>query len=263
MAETRVSQRNKVALVTGGAAGIGDAIVGALLADGVTVFSLDRAKSAMPREGVDYLQADVSDPHAVAHAFANVDAAGGGIDILVQAAGNQRTGLCGQLSFEDWSSVIGTHLNGFFLSASEAIPRMVKQGRGGSIIAIASTAAFVGLPGRGPYTAAKAGIVGLARCLAVETAENRIRVNVVAPGFTRTAIVEDAIANGSLRPDWMLERIPMRRIAEPPEIAGVVRFLASEAAGYVTGQTIVVDGGWTIQGLNQSPEWLRVSGAGA
>lgn len=250
----------KVALVTGGASGIGDAIVAELLADGIGVFSLDKAEPKAARDGATYLHADVSDPAAVAGVFERIDAAGGGIDIVVHNAGIQRTGLCGQLGFQDWSSVIGTHLNGFFICASEAIPRMVAQGRGGSIIGIASTAAFVGLPGRAPYTAAKAGIVGLARCLAVETAPHRIRVNAVAPGFTRTAIIEGAIANGSLRSDWMLERVPMKRLAEPREIAGVVKFLAGDAAAYVTGQTIVVDGGWTVQGINQSPDWLQAAG---
>lgn len=163
----------------------------------------------------------------------------------------------GQLSFDSWSAVIGTHLTGFFLCASAAMPRMIKQARGGAIVSIASTAAFVGLPGRGPYTAAKAGLVGLTRSLAVEAAPHRIRVNAVAPGFTRTAIIEDAVANGSLQEEWMLERVPMRRLAEPAEIASVVRFLASDAAAYVTGQTIVADGGWTIQGINKSPDWLQ------
>lgn len=247
----------KIALVTGGARGIGDAIAAALQHAGAKVYSLDRVQPDAPRHGVVYLEADVSDPTSVANAFNLIDKAGAGIDIVVHNAGIQRSGLCGQLSFEDWSSVLGTHLNGMFLCASEAIPRMIAQGRGGSIIAIASTAAFVGLPGRGPYTAAKAGIVGLARCLAVETAPHRIRVNAVAPGFTRTAIIEDAVANGSLNEDWMLERVPMGRLAEPVEIANAVKYLASDEATYITGQTLVVDGGWTSQGINHSPDWLQ------
>ncbi|NEX62523.1 SDR family NAD(P)-dependent oxidoreductase [Noviherbaspirillum galbum] len=247
----------RIALVTGGANGIGDAIIAGLAETGVKVFSLDRAEPKQLRDGVVYLDADVSDPEQVAGVFARIDEAGQGIDIVVHSAGIQRSGLVGQLSFKDWSDVIGTHLTGMFLVASEAMPRMIKQGRGGAIISIASTAAFVGLPGRGPYTAAKAGIAGLTRSLAVEAAPYRIRVNAVAPGFTRTAIIEDAIANGSLQEDWMLERVPMRRLAEPAEIAKVVRFLASDDSAYVTGQTIVADGGWTIQGINKSPDWLN------
>jgi NAD(P)-dependent dehydrogenase (short-subunit alcohol dehydrogenase family) len=247
----------KVALVTGGARGIGDAIVQALLGAGAKVYSLDLAAPAVSRTGVVDLEADVSDPASVAAAFRAIDEAGDGIDTVVHNAGIQRSGLCGQMSFADWSAVLNTHLNGMFLCASEAIPRMIAQGRGGSIVGIASTAAFVGLPGRGPYTAAKAGIVGLARCLAVETAPHRIRVNAVAPGFTRTAIIEDAVANGSLREDWMVERVPMGRLAAPAEIANAVKYLASDDASYVTGQTLVVDGGWISQGMHHSPDWLR------
>ncbi|MDM0015287.1 SDR family NAD(P)-dependent oxidoreductase [Variovorax sp. J22P168] len=251
----------KVALVTGGARGIGDAIVQGLQGAGSKVFSLDRSAPEHPRDGVAYLEADVSDPVSVAQAFRAIDAAGTGIDTVVHNAGIQRSGLCGQMSFEDWSKVLGTHLNGMFLCATHAIPRMIAQGRGGAIIGIASTAAFVGLPGRGPYTAAKAGIVGLARCLAVETAPHRIRVNAVAPGFTRTAIIEDAVANGSLREDWMLERVPLGRLAEPLEIANAVKYLASDDASYVTGQTLVVDGGWSTQGMHHSPAWLQQAAA--
>jgi NAD(P)-dependent dehydrogenase (short-subunit alcohol dehydrogenase family) len=133
----------------------------------------------------------------------------------------------------------------------------VYGGQVSSIIGISSTAASLGLPGRGPYTAAKAGIAGLVRCLAVETASHRIRVNTVAPGFTRTAIVEDAIANGSLNEQWMNERVPLGRLAAPAEIANAVCFLASDTSSFITGQTITVDGGWSIQGLNHAPEWLK------
>src|SRR5581483_12332860 len=112
-----------------------------------------------------------------------------------------RVGLIGKISFAEWSSVVATHLNGFFLCASEAVPRMVQNGNG-AIISIASTAAFVGLPGRGPYCAAKAGILGFTRALAVEVAELGIRVNAVAPGFTRSEMLQQALDNGSLREDW-------------------------------------------------------------
>ncbi|MCV0438910.1 MAG: SDR family oxidoreductase [Hydrogenophaga sp.] len=252
-----MNNTQRVALVTGGARGIGDAIVVALQRSGSKVYSLDRVPPQASREDVVYLDADVSNEQEVASAFAEIDRAGAGIDTVVHNAGVQRSALCGQMSYEDWSSVLRTHLDGLFLCASQAIPRMIKQGRGGSITGIASTAAFVGLPGRGPYTAAKAGIVGLVRCLAVETAGHRIRVNAVAPGFTRTAIVEDAIANGSLNQDWMLERVPMGRLAEPAEIASAVSFLAGDNALYMTGQTLVVDGGWTTQGINHAPDWLQ------
>jgi NAD(P)-dependent dehydrogenase (short-subunit alcohol dehydrogenase family) len=246
----------RVAVVTGAARGIGDAIARALVEAGTRVVSLDTLEPADPRRGVRYVAADVSDPESVAEAFADVDRVEGRLDVLVNNAGIQRVGLTGQLSFEDWSAVIGTHLTGNFLCCSEAVRRMLERGTRGAIVSIASTAAIVGIPGRGPYCAAKAGILGLTRALAVEVAPAGIRVNAVAPGFTRTQLIQQALDDGSQREDWMLERVPIGRLATPEEIARVVRFLASDDAAYVTGQVIVADGGWTIQGVLRAPDWL-------
>jgi len=250
------SLSGRIAVVTGAARGIGDAIAERLLADGARVFSLDKVAPAEPRDGIAYLEADVTDPASVATAFKAIDAASGRLDILVNNAGIQRVGLVGKVSFADWSAVIATHLNGFFLCASEAVPRMAAQ-RKGSIVSIASTAAFVGLPGRGAYCAAKAGILGLTRALSLEVATAGIRVNAVAPGFTRTKLIEQGLADGSLQEDWMVARVPMKRLAAPREIANAVRWLAGDEASYVTGQTIVVDGGWTVQGIPEAPSWLQ------
>ena len=192
------SLEGRVAVVTGAARGIGDAIAERLLADGAKVFSLDKTTAAEPRAGVAYLEADVTDPASVADAFKAVDAQAGQVDILVNNAGIQRVGLVGKISFADWSAVVATHLNGFFLCASEAVPRMAARGKGGAIVSIASTAAFVGLPGRGAYCAAKAGILGLTRALSLEVASAGIRVNAVAPGFTRTKLIDQGLADGSL-----------------------------------------------------------------
>ena len=209
------SLAGRVAVVTGAARGIGDAIAERLLADGASVFSLDKAPAAEPRAGVVYLEADVTDPSSVAEAFKSIDARTDGIDILVNNAGIQRVGLVGKISFAEWSAVVSTHLNGFFLCASEAVPRMVSRGKGGAIVSIASTAAFVGLPGRSAYCAAKAGILGLTRALALEVASAGIRVNAVAPGFTRTKLIDQGLADGSLQEDWMVARVPMKRLAAP------------------------------------------------
>ena len=252
----RASLQGRVAVVTGGARGIGDAIVAALAEAGARVASFDKIAATAPRPDVLYLDTDVTSPDSVGAAFTAVDKTFGAVGILVNNAGIQRVGLIGQISFADWSSVIATHLNGFFLCASQAVPRMVEQGKG-AIVSIASTAAFVGLPGRGPYCAAKAGIVSLTRSLATEVATSGVRVNAVAPGFTRTQLIQQALDDGSLQEDWMKQRVPMRRLASADEIARVVRFLASDEASYITGQTIVADGGWTIQGVNEAPAWLR------
>ena len=252
--------KGRVAIITGGARGIGDAIARRFGEAGARIFALDRIAPPEPRAGVRYIEADVCNAKSVDEAFATVEREAGAPDVLVSNAGIQRVGLIGTLSFEDWSEVIGTHLNGLFLCASQAIPRMTAAGKGGAIIAMASTAAMVGMPGRGPYCAAKAGILGLVRAMALETASARIRVNAVAPGYTRTKLVDDAIANGSLREEWMMERVPLGRLATPDEIAGAVAYLASDEAAYVTGQTLVIDGGWTVQGQSNAPGWLRGAG---
>lgn len=256
------SLSGKVAVVTGAARGIGDAIAARLQTDGARIFSLDKIAPEEPRDGVIYIETDVTSPDSVAAAFAQVDAEAGRIDILVNNAGIQRVGLVGKISFADFSAVIATHLHGFFLCASEAVPRMVKQGSGGSIISIASTAAFVGLPGRGPYCAAKAGILGLTRALALEVASAKIRVNAVAPGFTRTKLVEQGLKDGSLQEDWMVARVPMHRLAEVEEIANGVRFLAGDESSYMTGQVLVLDGGWIVQGIPEAPTWLQTPAEG-
>jgi NAD(P)-dependent dehydrogenase (short-subunit alcohol dehydrogenase family) len=254
------SLSGKVAVVTGAARGIGDAIAARLQADGARIFSLDKIVPEEPRDGVTYIETDVTNPDSVAAAFAQIDNDGGRIDILVNNAGIQRVGLVGKISFADFSSVIATHLHGFFLCASEAVPRMVKQG-GGSVVSIASTAAFVGLPGRGPYCAAKAGMLGLTRALALEVASAKVRVNAVAPGFTRTKLVEQGLKDGSLQEDWMVARVPMHRLAEVEEIANGVRFLAGDESSYMTGQALVLDGGWIVQGIPDAPGWLQTPAA--
>ena len=256
------SLSGKVAVVTGAGRGIGAAIAARLLDDGADVFALDKAAPEEPHPGVSYLETDVTDPASVAEAFRAIDSRGGRLDILVSNAGIQRVGLIGKISFADWSAVVATHLNGFFLCASQAVPRMVSRGKGGAIVSVASTAAFVGLPGRGAYCAAKAGILGLTRALALEVASVNIRVNAVAPGFTRTKFIEKGLADGSLQEDWMVARVPMHRLARTEEIANGVRFLAGDESSYMTGQTLVLDGGWIVQGIPDAPEWLQTPGVG-
>lgn len=248
-------------VVTGGARGIGDAIIAAFLEQGARAISLDLIAPVRPREGVRYLEADIADPASVRHAFDEIDHSEKRVDVLVNNAGIQRVGATGELSVDHWMQVIGTNLSGAFLCNSAVVPMMKREKRG-AIVHVASAAAFVGLPGRGPYSAAKAGLLGLTRVMAVELAPVGIRVNAVAPGFTRTGLVNEAIRDGYLKEEWMVERIPMGRLAETHEIARVVRFLASDDAAYVTGQVIVADGGWTVQGIGTAPGWLMAAPAG-
>lgn len=250
----------KVAAITGAGRGIGDAIAVRFLEEGAKVFSMDLSDPDEPRGGVTYLKADVGNPDSVAAAFEAIDREAGQIDVLINNAGVQRVALAENMRPEDWHLVINTHLTGMHLCCAQAIRRMRAQGKGGAIVSIASAAAVVGIPGRGPYSAAKAGIEGLTRVYATETASANIRVNAVAPGSTRTKLIEEGLRNGSIRGEWQIERIPMGRLAEPSEIADPVVYLASDRASYITGQTLVVDGGWTVQGMVHIADWLKPEG---
>ena len=252
--------QGRVAVVTGAARGIGDAIAERFLDRGARVFSLDLAEPDLPRSGVTYLLTDISDPASVAEAFGRIDAAAGQVDALVNNAGVQRVALAENMTVADWRLVLDTHLTGMYLCCAQAIGRMRRRGAGGAIVNIASVAGMVGIPGRGPYSAAKAGIMGLTRVYATETAAANIRVNAVAPGSTRTKLVQQGLRDGSIREDWQTERIPMGRLAEPHEIADPVVYLCSDGASYITGQTLVVDGGWTVQGMVHYADWLQPSG---
>jgi len=249
--------QGRVAVITGAARGIGDAIAERFLARGAQVFSFDLMAPEAPRPSVTYLQADITDAASVADAFDAVDAAAGQIDALVNNAGVQRVALAENMTPQDWHLVVDTHLTGMFLCCAQAIGRMRKRRAGGAIVNIASAAGLIGIPGRGPYSAAKAGIMGLTRVYATETAAAGIRVNAVAPGSTRTKLVEQGLRNGSIQEDWQVERIPMGRLAEPHEIADPVVYLCSDGASYITGQTLVVDGGWTVQGMVHYADWLQ------
>ena len=245
----------RVVLVTGGARGIGEAIIRRAVAEGAVGVVADLGDPATPLEGVRYVRADVADRGSVEALFASIADREGGVDVLVNNAGIQRVGLTETFDPTDWELVVQTHLMGTFHCSALAIRSMRHRG-GGSIIQVASVAGLIALPGRGPYAAAKAAMMSLSRVMAVEVAELGIRVNAVAPGMARTAIVEQGIRDGSIRLDAMLPEIPMGRLATPEDIAGAVLFLASPDAAYITGQTVVVDGGWSILGIHDRPDWL-------
>ena len=247
----------RIVVVTGAARGIGDSIVRHFVAEGARAVVPDLIDPEEPVEGARYLRCDVADRAAVEEAVASIEALEGRIDVLVNNAGIQRVGLTDQFDPLEWARVIDVHLLGAFHWSSLAL-RMMRRQRSGSIVSIASVAGLIALPGRGPYSAAKAGLLGFTRVMAVEVAELGIRVNAIAPGMARTALVEQGIADGSINLEGMLREIPLGRLATTDDIAKVVLFLASEDAAYITGQTIVVDGGWTILGIHERPDWLRV-----
>jgi 3-oxoacyl-[acyl-carrier protein] reductase len=234
-----------VVLVTGGTRGIGAACVQWFLAHGDQVATTYRAAEApAPPAGYDAghflaVRCDVTDTAAVEAAFAAIEQAWGPVEVLVANAGITRDGLMLRMSEEAFTEVIDANLTGSFRVAKRAVAKMLRL-HTGRIIFLSSVSAYVGLPGQANYAASKAGLVGMARALAREVGSRQITVNVVAPGLVATDMTS---AMGEERVALMTSQVPLGRAGSVDDIAGVVGFLASEAAAYITGAVIPVDGG--------------------
>ena len=246
-----------VALITGGAKGIGRAISNEFAARGYDLAvtgrdleSIERCvtevSAAYPKVRVTGLSLDVTDSESVAAAIAACLSQLGGLTVLVNNAGIIARGPAEDLDDAAWNRVLDTDLTGAFRCARAAFEPL--RNSRGSIVNVTSIAATVGLSGRVAYTASKAGVDGLTRTLALEWAQHGIRVNTVAPGWTRTEMVASGISTGQLDEGRLVGRIPLARLAQPEEIACGVAFLASPEASYITGQTLVIDGGLTVNG---------------
>ena len=242
----------KVAVVTGGAQGIGRAIVEKLVREGARVSFLDRdeaAGAATARElrdsAVAFTRADITREGEVAAAMEEVGRHHGRLDVLVNNAGINAYFDAAAMTEAEWDSVFAVDLKGAWLCCKHALPMMKRKG-GGSIINIASIHASLTMAGMFPYAAAKSGLVGLTRSLALDYAPAQIRVNAVLPGWTRTRLVEGWFRR---QPDpaeaerKVLAVHPLGRLATPMEVANLVAFVASDEASAITGAALAVDGG--------------------
>lgn len=240
---------SRTALVTGASRGIGRAIAVALGASGHSVacgWATDADGAGVTVSEITAgggeavaLQVDVADVASVDAAFTSVEQGFGPVTILVNNAGVTADGLVARMSDEQWAQVLGTNLTGAFHTIRRATPKMMRA-RGGRIVNVSSVSGLMGAPGQANYASAKAGLVGLTRALARELAPRNITCNIVAPGPIVTAMTE------TMPPEWrsaMEMTVPLGRLGTPEEVAAAVDFLCSEAAGYVTGAIIPVDGG--------------------
>jgi len=243
------------ALVTGAARGLGRAIALALahagadvalgLRDPATGADVAAAIEGMGRRSV-RLAMDVGDLDQVEAAIAGAEEAFGGLDILVNNAGIAPGNPAEDVTVADFEATVAVNLRGTFFASQAAARAMIGQGRG-RIVNLSSQAGFVALPGESVYCMTKAAIAHLTKCLAVEWGERGITVNAVAPTFIATPGTEDALSDPAFRADTIERIAALHRIGTPNDVAGVVVFLASPAASLITGETILVDGGWTAR----------------
>ena len=224
-------------LVTGGNRGIGLAIARSFAEQGDSVAVTHRGSGAP--EGLLGVQCDVTDADAVDRAFTEVEEHQGPVEVLVSNAGITRDGLLMRMKEDDFTDVLDANLTAAYRVAKRATPKMVRARRG-RMVFVSSVVGLLGSAGQTNYAASKAGLVGLARSIARELGSRNVTANVVAPGFVRTDMTAELPEK---RQQEILGQVPLSRYAEADEIAAVVRFLASDAAGYVTGAVVPVDGG--------------------
>jgi len=247
------TDRTPLAVVTGGAAGIGRAVAERLAGDGYRVVCADVVQHDLPAldlaaapaaPGLVWTPLDVTDHDAVRATFDALAEAFGGVDALVNNAGIQRHRGLEDLTWAEWSAVVDVNLHGVFSCLQAAGRHMLAAGRG-AIVNIASVSAR-GSAGRAPYATTKAAVVGLTATAGAEWAARGVRVNAVAPGYIDTGVFRQGVAAGTLSEETILARIPAGRLAQPEEIGSAVSWLVSDQAAYMVGQTVYVDGGFLV-----------------
>ena len=243
--------KNKRVLITGGASGIGSETVSRFIEEGSLVIIIDLDETALLNKKqntpdlVGAIKGDVSKPSEVENAFKKVKELMGGIDVLINNAGISIRDTFMNISYEEWQKVINVNLTGVFLVA-QAAAKMMLEGKGGTIINMGSTNGITGYPFYASYNASKAGVIELTKSMALELAPT-ITVNAVCPGYILTPMQE-----AEYTPEMLCEcenKIPLKRLGKPSEVAGLFAFLASDDAKYLSGQTFVIDGGELAGGL--------------
>ena len=245
----------RVAFVTGGAHGIGRATVERLASEGARVAfcDLDADVSEQTADeighGVRFYACDIAEEQQVADAVSHARSELGDVTVLVNNAGVNANFDMATMTTDEWDRFMAVDLRAAWLTAKYVVPGMQSAG-GGAIVNVSSMHGFVTLKGFFPYAAAKSGLLGLTRSMALDYGEHGVRVNVVCPGFIRTRLVQDSI---DLNPDpaaaeaAMVQGVALQRIAEPEEVAAAITFLASDDASYITGASLMVDGGLTAR----------------
>jgi 2-hydroxycyclohexanecarboxyl-CoA dehydrogenase len=229
----------RTAVVTGGASGIGQAVAARLRKDGLAVATID----LNPSDDESAFTADVTDRAEVDAALAAIREHFGPVTVLVNAAGLDSFKRFTDITFDDWRRVIDVNLNGIFHCVQAVLPDMIEAGWG-RIVNISSSSTHSGQPYMAAYVAAKSAVNGLTKSLALEYGPKGITVNAVPPGFIDTPMLRNAESRGYLGDvQQNIERTPVRRIGKPEDIAAACAFLASEEAGYITGQILGVNGG--------------------
>ena len=244
--------RGRVALITGGAGGLGRAMAEALAGAGAVVALVGRSEDSLER-AADQLRcsggtvsthvADLSAANTPAEIVDAIVAEHGQLDVLVHAAGGQVRKPALAVTTEEWHEICDVHLRAAFFLAQRAGQHLVNRRATGSIIFVGSLTSYVAVPNVSIYSGAKSGLLGIARTLAREWGPHGVRVNTLVPGMFRTDLTDKLFEDPEGR-DWVLSRVPMARAGKPEDLAGAVVFLASDAAEYVTGTSLVVDGGW-------------------
>ncbi|MDF1480173.1 SDR family oxidoreductase [Leifsonia sp. H3M29-4] len=240
-------------LVTGGGSGIGLAVVQRFTAEGAIVAACDinpDARGAVEAAGARFAVVDVADPAALTAWIDDEALALGGLDVVLAGAGYELVAKATELTVEQWDHHMAVMLRGPFVTFKAALPHLIADGTGGSLIALGSQLAFVGLTGFTSYVPAKHGVIGLVRVLAIDYAEHGIRVNALCPGPTDTPLIRRQLVGvpdpEALLESWEADTL-VGRLGRPEEIAAGAVYLASDEAGFVTGSSLMIDGGYTVR----------------